>query len=80
MGGVMLLLKFAPKTVIIDEAHNFVNSKSKTYPLVERITKACGKRVLLLTCNTTGQQSLTIFGVCVILISIDILGTKKCVC
>lgn len=65
-----------PKTMIIDEAHNFVNSKSKTYPLADSLARACGRRVLLLTATPLVNHLGDLWGLTT-LISGDILGTKQ---
>lgn len=70
------LMAISPKTLIIDEAHSFVNSKTKTYPLADKLARACGRRVLLLTATPLVNDLGDLWGLTG-LISRDILGTKK---
>ena len=70
------LVAFAPKTMIIDEAHDFVNSKSKTYTLANNLALSCGRRVLMLTATPLVNDLGDLWGL-TSLISKDILGTKK---
>lgn len=74
-GWADALLQIKPRTMIIDEAHNFVNSNTKTYPIAERIAKVCGRRVLLLTATPLVNKLGDLWGLCN-LISPDILGLK----
>jgi len=69
------LLSVGPKTLLIDEAHDFVNSNTKTYPIVERLARAVGGRVLLLTATPLVNDLGDLWGLCN-LISPDLLGTK----
>ena len=74
-GWVETLQAVCPKTVVIDEAHNFVNSNTKTYPLVEKLARTCGRRVLLLTATPLVNDLSDLWGL-TNLISPDILGLK----
>ena len=69
------LISMKPKTLIIDEAHSFVNSNTKTYPVALRLAKACSRRVLLLTATPLVNDLNDLWGLCN-LINPDILGTK----
>jgi len=75
-GWLKELSDINPKTLIIDEAHNFVNSTSKTYPLAEALAKACGRRVLLLTATPLVNHLGDLWGLTTLICG-DILGTKK---
>lgn len=74
-GWIDTLIAVKPKTLVIDEAHSFVNSNTKTYPIALRLAKACGRRVLLLTATPLVNDLGDLWGLCN-LISADILGTK----
>lgn len=74
-GWVDTLIATAPRTLIVDEAHNFVNSNTVTYPLVERLARACGNRVLLLTATPLVNDLGDLWGLAN-LICPDILGLK----
>lgn len=69
------LIAAKPKTLVIDEAHNFVNSNTKTYPIVDRIAESCGRRVLLLTATPLVNNLGDLWGL-YNLIRHDILGNK----
>jgi len=69
------LIAMRPKVMLVDEAHNFVNSATKTYPVAERLAKACEGRVLLLTATPLVNELADLWSLCN-LISPDILGTK----
>lgn len=69
------LVEFGPKTFVIDEAHAFVNSNTKTYPVAERVAKAAEGRVLLLTATPLVNNLGDLWGLAN-LICPDILGTK----
>jgi SNF2 family DNA or RNA helicase len=75
-GWLDTLIASTPKTMVIDEAHNFVNSKTKTYPMADRLARACSRRVLLLTATPLVNDLNDLWGLCN-LISPDILGLKK---
>ena len=74
-GWADALIEVAPKTIVIDEAHNFVNSNTKTYPIVERIARSGGGRVTMLTATPLVNNLGDLWGLCN-LISPDILGNK----
>lgn len=74
-GWADALIAAGPKTLVIDEAHNFVNSNTKTYPVVERIARACDGRVLMLTATPLVNNLGDLWGLCN-LIRPDILGLK----
>lgn len=69
------LIAVKPKVMLVDEAHNFVNSSTKTYPVAERLAKACGGRVLLLTATPLVNELKDLWSLCN-LINPDILGGK----
>ena len=75
-GWLSTLEQVNPKTMIIDEAHNFVNSKGKTYKLADKLAKACRRRVLMLTATPLVNDLSDLWGLTT-LISKDILGTKQ---
>lgn len=73
-GWADALLEIAPKTIVIDEAHNFVNSNTKTYPIVERLTRGSG-HVTMLTATPLVNNLGDLWGLCN-LICPDLLGGK----
>ena len=75
-GWVDTLIAVNPKTMIVDEAHDFVNSGTKTYPIVERLAKACQGRVMLLTATPLVNNLSDLWSLCN-LVDSDIIGTKK---
>lgn len=75
-GWIDTLIDISPKALIVDEAHSFVNSKTKTYPLAERLARVCSRRVLLLTATPLVNDLSDLWGLCN-LINNDILGLKK---
>ena len=74
-GWEQALISIAPKTLLVDEAHDFVNSDTKTYPIVERLARACEGRVLLLTATPLVNDLGDMWGLCN-LMNPDILGGK----
>ena len=74
-GWADALIAVAPKTVVIDEAHNFVNSNTKTYPIVERVVRSGGDRVTMLTATPLVNNLGDLWGLCN-LIRPDVLGNK----
>lgn len=74
-GWADALIAVSPKTVVIDEAHNFVNSNTKTYPIVERVVRAGGDRVMMLTATPFVNNLGDLWGLCN-LICPDVLGNK----
>lgn len=70
------LIGVHPKTLIIDEAHNFVGSNTKTYKYVEMLARECHGRSLLLTATPLVNDLGDMWGLCNIM-NPDILGTKK---
>ena len=70
------LTTLQPKTLIVDEAHSFVNSGTKTYPYAERLARVCGRRTLLITATPLVNNLSDLWGLCN-LINTDILGLKK---
>jgi len=74
-GWAETLIGAGPKTMLVDEAHNFVNSGTKTYPIAEKLAKACGGRVLLLTATPLVNELADLWSLCN-LINPDILGGK----
>lgn len=69
------IIAAGPRLLLVDEAHNFVNSSTKTYPVAERLAKACGNRVLLLTATPLVNELADLWSLCN-LINPDILGGK----
>ena len=69
------LISVGPKILLVDEAHTFVNSATKTYPVAERVARACGGRVLLLTATPLVNELADLWSLCN-LINPDILGLK----
>ena len=69
------LIAIKPKLMLIDEAHNFVNSNTKTYPMAERLARACCGRVLELTATALVNQLADLWSL-INLINPDILGLK----
>lgn len=69
------LIEIGPKTMLVDEAHNFVNSTAKTYPIALKVAKACAGRVLLLTATPLVNALGDLWSLCN-LINPDILGGK----
>lgn len=69
------LCAIQPKLMLIDEAHNFVNSNTKTYPLAERLARACCNRVLELTATALVNQLADLWSL-INLINPDVLGLK----
>jgi superfamily II DNA or RNA helicase len=74
-GWADTLIESGARTMLVDEAHNFVNSNTKTYPVAERLAKACSGRVLLLTATPLVNELADLWSLCN-LINPDILGTK----
>ena len=74
-GWIEELVKINPKIILIDEAHNFVQSNTKTYKYVETLSRACGNRVLELTATPLVNDLGDMWGLCN-LINPDILGAK----
>lgn len=74
-GWADTLIAAEPKTMLVDEAHNFVNSTAKTYPVAVRLAKACEGRVLLLTATPLVNRLADLWSLCN-LINPDILGGK----
>ena len=68
------LAALTPKTLVIDEAHSFVNSNTKTYGFVKRLAEISG-RVLLLTATPFVNNLGDLWGLAN-LINPDILGLK----
>lgn len=75
-GWLDTLISFSPRTLIIDEAHGFVNSTTKTYRLANKLAIACSRRVLMLTATPLVNRLGDLWGL-TSLMSPDILGTKK---
>lgn len=74
-GWADALIESGARTMLVDEAHNFVNSNTKTYPVAERLAKACAGRVLLLTATPLVNELADLWSLCN-LINPDILGAK----
>lgn len=74
-GWADALIAISPKTVVIDEAHNFVNSNTKTYPIVERVVRSGGDRVIMLTATPFVNNLGDLWGLCNLLCP-DVLGNK----
>ena len=68
------LTRIKPKMLVVDEAHNFVSHGTKTYPLVQRLARECG-RVLLLTGTPLVNKLEDVWSLCN-LVNPALLGTK----
>ena len=67
------LKELSPNTLLIDEAHNFVNRRTKTYPLVEDLAHKHSGRCLMLTATPLVNDLSNLQGL-THLINPDILG------
>ena len=74
-GWVNTLVDVGPKALLIDEAHTFVGHRTKTYPLVERLARACGRHVMLITATPLVNDLGDMWSL-MNLINEDILGTR----